>query len=96
MSKKQYEKILSESFVDTNRNVTEDEALKMVADAEFALKEIISAKEADIELQSARQICKDLNGGYNSAAKYEKAKIEFLLEKIEDTRYLKKLTEKEK
>lgn len=81
-----YEKLLSESYVDTNRNVTEEEALKLMALSEFEIKQINHDKEEDTALQSAKLICKDLNGGYNSAIKYEKAKIEFLLEKIENIR----------
>lgn len=92
MAKKKYEKILSESYVDTNRNISEEDALKLITEAEFAIKQVSDEKEADVALKSAKDICKDLNASYNSASKYEKAKIEFLLEKVQDVRYLKSLS----
>jgi hypothetical protein len=41
-------------------------------------------------LEAAREIVKDLVSGFGSALKYEKAKIDFLLEQIENIRIGKK------
>ena len=95
MAKKRYEKILSESYVNTNRNISEEEALKLIAEAEFAIKQISDDKEVDTALRNAKEICKDLNASYSSASKYEKARIDFLLEKVKDARYLKSLSKNE-
>ena len=40
--------------------------------------------QADENLQAAVQVKKDLEGGYKSAIKYEQAKIQYLLAKIEE------------
>ena len=47
---------------------------------------MLEEKEGHTELQAAKEIVKDLNAGFSSAIKYEKAKIEFLLEQIEARR----------
>ena len=86
-----YQKILPEVFIDDNKTISEDEALKLIAESEFAMKQIANDKEADDKLSEAKLICKDLNAGYNSATRYERAKIEFLLERVEAERLLKML-----
>lgn len=88
MSKK-WEKILSETFVSNNINLSEEEAKTKLIDAQFQAKSILNDKEDDSQLNAAKEIVKDLNAGYNSALAVEKAKIEFLLEVIEKRRALK-------
>jgi hypothetical protein len=77
-------KVLSKSFVDNHENVTEDVAADLIVKAEMKVKEIKVERAADGKLEQARQIVKDLNGAYTSAIKYEQAKIDFLLEKIQE------------
>jgi hypothetical protein len=77
-------KVLSKSFVDNHENVTEDVAGELIVRAEQKVKELREEKAADEKLKAAKEIAKDLNSGYNSAIKYEQAKIDFLLEKIEE------------
>ena len=77
-------KVLSKSFVDNHENVTEDVAGELIVRAEQKIREIKEEKAADEKLRTAREIVKDLNSSYNSAMKYEYAKIDFLLEKIEE------------
>lgn len=77
-------KVLSKSFVDNHENVTEDVAADLIVKAEMKIKEIEEERAADGKLEQAKQIVKDLNGAYTSAIKYEKAKISFLLEKIQE------------
>lgn len=86
MAKVKWEKVLSESYVASKQNLTEAEAEKELISSEFAIKQLNYEKENDSQLNAAKEIVKDLNAGYTSAAKYEKAKIEFLLEKIESIR----------
>jgi hypothetical protein len=86
MAKVKWEKVLSESYVASKHNLTEAEAEKELISSEFAIKQLNYDKENDSQLNAAKEIVKDLNAGYASAAKYEKAKIEFLLEKIESIR----------
>lgn len=88
--KTNWEKVLTESYVASKQELTEAEAEKELIQAEFTVKEILHEKENDQQLSAAREIVKDLNSGYSAAAKYEKAKIEFLLEKIENLRIAKK------
>ena len=90
MSKeKKWEKILSETYVSTNINLSEEEAKNKLIDAQFAIKQINQEKEDDTQLSSAREIVKELGAGYSAASKHEKAKVEFLLEIIEGRRYAK-------
>jgi hypothetical protein len=77
-------KVLSKSFVDNHENVTEDVAADLIVKAEQKVKGIKEERAADERLAQAKQIVKDLNSAYSSAIKYEQAKIDFLLEKIEE------------
>lgn len=90
MSKKtNWEKVLNESYIASRTEISESEAEKELISAEFALKQLAYEKENHEQLQAAKEIVKDLNAGFSSAAKVEKAKIEFLLEKIENIRIAK-------
>lgn len=86
MSKKKWEKVLSDSFVSNNKDISEEEAKNRLIQSQFAIKQINYEKESDDQLNAAKEIVKELNAGYNSAVKHEKAKIEFLLEVIEAKR----------
>lgn len=77
-------KSLSKSFVDNHENVTEDAAGELIVSATQKIREIEQERDADEKLVAARQIVKDLNSAYTSAIKYERAKINFLLEKIQE------------
>ena len=87
MSKeKKWEKILSETYVSTNLNISEEEAKNKLIEAQFAIKQILSEKDEDTQLASAKEIAKELGAGYSAAVKHEAAKVEFLLEIIEKKR----------
>jgi len=77
-------KTLSKSFVDNHENVNEDTAVDLIVRAEQKIKEIEEERAADDKLTAAKQIVKDMNSAYTSAIKYEKAKISFLLEKLQE------------
>lgn len=77
-------KALSKSFVDNNENVNEDFAGEQIVKANQKIKEIEAERDADEKLQAGKQIVKDINSAYTSAIKYERAKINFFLEKIEE------------
>ena len=77
-------KALSKSFVDNHESINEDAAGELIVKAELKIKEIQDEREADERLAAAKQIVKDLNSAYTSAIKYERAKITFLLEKIQE------------
>jgi hypothetical protein len=76
--------VLSKAFVENNAHVTPEEAEHLIAKSEMKIKLLREEKLNDDKLNAAKQIVKDLNEGYNSAIKYEKAKIDFLLGKIEE------------
>jgi len=76
--------VLSKSFIDNNANVNEDQAMEMIVRATQKIKELENERSEDEKLAAAKQIAKDLNAGYSSAIKYERAKIAFLLEKLEE------------
>lgn len=89
-SEKKWAKILSDTYVSTNINLTEEEASKKLIEAQFAIKQIGEEREEDEQLSSAREIVKELGAGYSAASKHEKAKVEFLLEVIEGRRFANK------
>jgi hypothetical protein len=89
MSKK-WEKVLSDTFVSNNLNLSEAEAEKALIDSQFQIKNLMTEREDDQQLNAAKEIAKDLNAGYSTVITMEKAKIEFLLEVIEKRRAIKK------
>lgn len=83
-SKGKATQVLSKSFVENHETISEDEAADGIVKAEMTIKELEDTRAADEKLAAAKQIAKDLNAGYSNAIKYEKAKIKFLLEKIQE------------
>jgi len=79
---KQFSEI--QTFVDNHEEVSEDVAASLIVKAEQKIDEIEELRSADNKLATARQIVKDLNGAYTASVKYERAKIRFLLEKINE------------
>lgn len=75
---------LDKSFVDNNENISEDVAGELIVRSTQKIREIEQEREADEKLVAAKQIVKDINSAYTSAIKYERAKINFLLEKINE------------
>lgn len=76
--------ILSKAFVENHNSISEDEAEHLIAKAEQKIKGLKEEQAGDEKLMAAKQIVKDLNGGYSSVIKVERAKIDFLLGKIQD------------
>lgn len=83
-------KVLTESYVNNNKNLSEAEATAELLRSQFEIKKVLEDKDGDTKLSAAKEIVSDLNAGYSSAVKYEKAKIDFLLEIIESQRSLNK------
>ena len=77
-------KTLSKAFVDNYDNVNEDVAREQVVVATQKIRELEKERDNDEKLAAAKQIVKDMNAAYTSAVKYERAKINFFLEKIEE------------
>lgn len=77
-------KVLSETFVKDNDDINEDRAMELIVKAEIAIKELEEEKDQDDQLNAAKTVVKDLSAGYSSAIKYEKAKIQYLIAKIEE------------
>ena len=77
-------KTLSKAFVDNFENVNEDVAAEQILIASKKIREIEQERDADDKLASAQQIVKDIKSAYTSAIRYERAKIQFFLEKIEE------------
>jgi len=77
-------KILSSTFLEDNDKVNEDEAAGLVVKAEQLIKGLRDEMETDENLADAKAVVKDLGSGYKNAIKYEEAKIQFLLAKIEE------------
>ncbi len=77
-------KVLTKTFTDSYKNVSEDEASMMVVEAMKKVREIKQEQKEDEKLQAAIQIVKDLKSAYRDAQKYEKAKIDWLLDRIDE------------
>ena len=89
MAKTKWEKVLTDSWVSQHKGISEEEAKARLIECEFEIRAALAEKEEDAQLNAAKEVVKDLNAGYSSAIKYEKAKIEFLLEQIEARRFAK-------
>jgi hypothetical protein len=77
-------KLLSKSFVDNNENIDEDAAGQIIIQSEQMIAQITEERKTDEKLASAKQIVKDLNSAYTSSIRYERAKIQYALEKIDE------------
>lgn len=77
-------KILSESFLKDNEDINEDKAMELIVKAEMQIKDLEEQRDADDQLNAAKQITKDLSSGYSSAMRYEKAKIQYLIARIRE------------
>ena len=77
-------KVLTKTFIDSYKNVSEDEAALMVVGAIKKVREIKKEQSEDEQLKAAKQITKDLSSAYRDAAKYEKAKIDWLLDRLDE------------
>ena len=75
---------LSQSFVDNADSLNEDEATTLLVEAEQKIRQLKEERNADPKLSAAKSIVKDLSAGYSSALSYEKSKISFLLDKIQE------------
>ena len=80
--------VLSESLLKDNEDITEDGAMELVVKSEITIKDLEEEKDMDDSLNAAKSVVKDLSTGYSSAIKYEKAKIKFLIAKIEELQEL--------
>jgi hypothetical protein len=77
-------KVLGSTYVDDHNEINEDKAAELIVKAEQNIKSLEEEKSQDEQLSAAVQIKKDLESGYNNAVKYERAKIHYLLSKIEE------------
>lgn len=77
-------KILSQAFLENHDNINEDDAAALVVKSEMQIKALREEMGADEKLAAATQVVKDLSTGYKNAIKYEEAKIQYLLAKIEE------------
>lgn len=75
---------LSQSFVDNAKDLNEDEATALLVESEQKIRALKEERAADEKLSAAKNIVKDLSAGYNSALSYEKSKISYLLDKIQE------------
>ena len=75
--------ILSKTFLEDNEDIAEDKAAELIVKSEMQIKDLRQEMAGDDKLNAAVQIVKDLKSAYTSAIKYEEAKIQYLLERIE-------------
>lgn len=75
---------LNKTFVDNCANISEDQAGELIVKCSQKIKEVEKERAEDEKLNAAKEIVKDLNAGYGAIIKQEKAKIAFLLDKIEE------------
>jgi len=77
-------KVLSQVFIDNHSDLNEDQVASYIVESALKIKLLEDERSNDDKLNAAKQITKDMNAGYSSAIKYERAKIAFLLERIEE------------
>ena len=76
-------KILPVGFADEAGAMSEEELRSVIVQSETNLAEIERQKEADVKLTGAKEIVKDLGGGYAEATKAQRGKISFALHCLE-------------
>jgi hypothetical protein len=76
--------ILSKAFVENHSSISQDQAEHLIAKSEQTIKALKDEQANDEKLIAAQQIVKDLKSGYSSVVKLERAKIDFLLGKIQE------------
>lgn len=76
--------ILSKTFLEDHENIAEDKAAELIVKAELQIKSLRQDMQGDEKLNAAQQVAKDLKSSYTSVIKYEEAKIQYLLAKIEE------------
>ena len=83
MEAQQY-KALTQSFLDNNQDVNEDQAMELIVKAHQEILKLKDERRNDVKLQAAKEVVKALGAGYRAAINYEEEKIAFLLSKIEE------------
>ena len=86
MAKSDIKKALAKTFVDNHQDIAEDEALDLIYRANKTVRDLEEEMANHDQLNAAKQVVKDLENGFKSAIKYEKAKIAFLVEKVDEIR----------
>jgi hypothetical protein len=77
-------RILSQAFLENHDHINEDDAAALVVKSEMQIRALREEMNADEKLHAATQIVKDLSSGYRNAIRYEEAKVQYLLAKIEE------------
>jgi hypothetical protein len=75
---------LSQSFLDNAEDLNEDQLRDLLVESEQKIRLIKEERAADDKLNAAKSIAKELGAGYNSALNYEKSKIGFFLDKLQE------------
>lgn len=78
------EEVLSKSFVDNVKDLTQEELQELVVQCEKTVRKLKLEKKNDDRLNAAKDLVKDLGGAYTSAISYEDAKKSFLMDRIEE------------
>jgi hypothetical protein len=76
-------KVLSKSWVDNHTSISVEQSKNEIYEAELQIRSIEEKKKDDPNLNDAKEIVKDLGSGYKDAIAYERAKIMYLVEKLE-------------
>ena len=77
-------KVLSETFLEDCNDFDQQEIANRIVEAEQVKKDLSIEMDNHEELQAAKQIVKDLSSSFKTAIKYEEAKIQYLLAKLEE------------
>lgn len=75
---------LPTGFVDEAAGMNGDALRSEIIKAETAIREVETALKADEKLTGAREIVKDMIGGYNDAKRAQRAKIAYSLHVLEE------------
>lgn len=77
-------KVLDQAFLDNVSEISEDEASALIVRSAQKMRDLKFEMDNDEDLLAATQVLKDMKGGYTSVLKYEAAKVQHLLEKIDE------------
>ena len=73
---------LPKTFMDSVDEMNEDSCMEEIIKSFQSIDEVEEARDADDQLNKAKDLVKDLNSGYSNSIKLEKKKIKVLLKKL--------------
>lgn len=77
-------KKLPSGYVDEANSLSDTQLKAQIIQCEANVRDIKAAQDADVKLQGAKELVKDLSGPYKEAVGAQRAKIDYILHLLEE------------